>query len=397
MSPEGRGRLVLVATPIGNLGDLSPRAREVLATADLICCEDTRRTRALLSAIGVAAGGPGGDRLLSLHGHNEPARLDRVAAAVAGGATVAVVSDAGTPGISDPGAWLAAQLAASGETVSTVPGPSSVVGALVVSGLPADRFCVEGFLPRKGSERRRRMAALMADERTSVVLEAPGRVAATLGELCAADPDRPVAVVRELTKLHEEVWRGTLVEAADAFAARQLRGKLDLDQSLDETSRVLAEKDRSGRRQPLHAGGEVHRVAEDRETGRAARLQMAEHSRPRVDPDPHVAAKTEFLLDLGPFALEVLEDGESRPARPERRVLLRDRHAEHHHHPIAGDVLDPGALGLNHRFDDARQSLDQAERSLFAEALRKRCEADHVREENDNLTALCFQGPALRR
>jgi 16S rRNA (cytidine1402-2'-O)-methyltransferase len=219
---------VLVATPIGNLGDLSPRAREVLATADLICCEDTRRTRALLSAVGVAAGGPDGDRLLSLHGHNEEGRLDRVATAVTGGATVAVVSDAGTPGISDPGAWLAAQLAAAGETVSTVPGPSSVVGALVVSGLPADRFCVEGFLPRKGSERRRRIAALMADERTSVVLEAPGRVAGTLGELSAADPDRPVAVVRELTKLHEEVWRGTLGEAAEAFAARQLRGEVVL-------------------------------------------------------------------------------------------------------------------------------------------------------------------------
>jgi 16S rRNA (cytidine1402-2'-O)-methyltransferase len=228
LSGQGRGRLVLVATPIGNLGDLSPRAREVLATADLICCEDTRRTRALLSAAGVAAGGPGGDRLLSLHGHNEQARLDRVAAAVAGGATVAVVSDAGTPGISDPGAWLAAQLAAAGETVSTVPGPSSVVGALVVSGLPADRFCVEGFLPRKGPERRRRVAALMADERTSVVLEAPGRVAATLGELSAADPDRPVAVVRELTKLHEEVWRGSLGAAADEFAARQVRGEVVL-------------------------------------------------------------------------------------------------------------------------------------------------------------------------
>ncbi len=228
MSGEGRGRLVLVATPIGNLGDLSPRAREVLATADLICCEDTRRTRALLSAVGVAAGGEGGDRLLSLHGHNEAARLARVTAAVAGGATVAVVSDAGTPGISDPGAWLAAQLAAAGETVSTVPGPSSVLGALVVSGLPVDRFCVEGFLPRKGSGRRRRIAALMADERTSVVLEAPGRVAGTLGELSSADPDRPVAVVRELTKLHEEVWRGTLVEAAEAFAARQLRGEVVL-------------------------------------------------------------------------------------------------------------------------------------------------------------------------
>ena len=228
MSQEQRGRLVLVATPIGNLGDLSPRARDLLATADLICCEDTRRTRALLSASGITAKGPHGDRLLSLHGHNEATRLERVAAAVTRGATVAVVSDAGTPGISDPGAWLAAQLAAAGETVSTVPGPSSVVGALVVSGLPTDRFCVEGFLPRKGPERRRRSAALMADARTSVVLEAPSRVAATLAELAAVDPARPVAVVRELTKLHEEVWRGSLGDAASVFAAREVRGEIVL-------------------------------------------------------------------------------------------------------------------------------------------------------------------------
>ena len=164
------GRLVLVATPIGNLGDLSPRGRDVLATADVICCEDTRRTRALLSAVGVA----GGNRLLSLHGHNEAARVRRVSSLVAGGATVAVVSDAGTPGISDPGARLVAELAARGETVSTVPGPSSVLAALVVSGLPTDRFSVEGFLPRKGGQRRRRIAALMADERTTVVARGAG-------------------------------------------------------------------------------------------------------------------------------------------------------------------------------------------------------------------------------
>lgn len=228
MNEERRGRLVLVATPIGNLGDLSLRARQVLAEADLICCEDTRRTRALLSALGISAGGPAGDRLVSLHEHNEAERLERVATAVADGATVAVVSDAGTPGISDPGAWLVARLAEAGETVSTVPGPTAVVGALVVSGLPTDRFCVEGFLPRKGAERRRRIAALMADERTCVVLEAPGRVVSTLGDLAAADPGRRVAVVRELTKLHEEVWRGTLSEGVKTFAARGLRGEVVL-------------------------------------------------------------------------------------------------------------------------------------------------------------------------
>jgi 16S rRNA (cytidine1402-2'-O)-methyltransferase len=228
VSDERRGQLVLVATPIGNLGDLSQRAEDVLATADLICCEDTRRTRALLSARGISASGPHGDRLLSLHGHNEASRLERVLAAVSGGATVAVVSDAGTPGVSDPGAWLAAELAAAGERVSTVPGPSSVLGALVVSGLPTDRFCVEGFLPRKGSERRRRIGALMADGRTTVVLEAPSRVAATLRELAATDGARPVTVVRELTKVHEEIWRGTLSDAAEVFAARQVRGEVVL-------------------------------------------------------------------------------------------------------------------------------------------------------------------------
>jgi 16S rRNA (cytidine1402-2'-O)-methyltransferase len=224
VSEARRGALVLVATPIGNLGDLGPRAKEVLAQADLICCEDTRRTRALLSAAGI----PARDRLLSLHADNERERLERVAACVAAGGTVAVVSDAGTPGISDPGAWLAAQLAEGGETVTTVPGPSSVIGALVVSGLPTDRFCVEGFLPRKGPERRRRVAALLGDERTSVVLEAPARVAGTLAELAARDPERPAAVVRELTKLHEEVWRGPLGEAARVFASRQLRGEVVL-------------------------------------------------------------------------------------------------------------------------------------------------------------------------
>jgi 16S rRNA (cytidine1402-2'-O)-methyltransferase len=221
-----RGRLLLVATPIGNLGDLSPRARDVLEAADLVCCEDTRRTRALLSAMGIPAGGAHGDRLLSLHGHNEESRVERVQACVAAGGTVAVVSDAGTPGISDPGMVLGARLSEAGEEVSIVPGPTSVVAALVISGLPTDRFCVEGFLPRKGGERRDRVTALMADGRTTVVLEAPGRLAATLAELAAVDAARRVAVVRELTKVHEEVWRGTLGEAAEAFGARQVRGEV---------------------------------------------------------------------------------------------------------------------------------------------------------------------------
>ncbi len=222
MSEPGRGRLLLVATPIGNLSDLSPRARQALAEADLICCEDTRRTRVLLSAVGVGAG----NRLLSLHEHNEASRVERVRMCLAEGGTVAVVSDAGTPGISDPGSLLVATLVAEGETVSTVPGPTSVVAALSVSGLPTDRFCVEGFLPRKGSARRARLAAVMADDRTTVVLEAPGRVAATLADLAVLDPVRPVAVVRELTKVHEEVWRGTTAEGAAAYAAQPPRGEV---------------------------------------------------------------------------------------------------------------------------------------------------------------------------
>jgi 16S rRNA (cytidine1402-2'-O)-methyltransferase len=223
---EQPGQLVLVATPIGNLGDLSPRAREVLARADMVCCEDTRRTRALFSAMGIPAGGPHGDRLLSLHEHNESARVEQVLSCVAGGGTVAVVSDAGTPGISDPGTLLVARLAETGGTVSVVPGPTSIIAALVVSGLPTDRFCVEGFLPRKGGLRRDRITALLADQRTFVILEAPGRVAATLGELAAVDPSRRVAVVRELTKVHEEVWRGAMTDAAATFVERQVRGEV---------------------------------------------------------------------------------------------------------------------------------------------------------------------------
>jgi len=219
------GELVLVATPIGNLGDLAPRAVATLAEVDVIVCEDTRRTRALLSAAGVPAGG---GRLVSMHEHNEAARVDEVLSWLARGRRVAVVSDAGTPGISDPGSRLVVAAARAGVPVSVVPGPSAVLAALVVSGLPTDRFCVEGFLPRKGAERRRRLEALALERRTTVLLEAPGRVAATLAELAGVLGARPVAVVRELTKVHEEVWRGPLDAAAAAFADRPARGEVVL-------------------------------------------------------------------------------------------------------------------------------------------------------------------------
>jgi len=216
------GVLVLVATPIGNLGDLSPRAVATLAGADVVCCEDTRRTRALLSHAGV-----GGARLLSLHAHNEQARSAEVLGLLASGATVAVVSDAGTPALSDPGQRLVAAAVAAGVTVQAVPGPSAALAALVVSGLPTDRFAFEGFLPRRGAERRRRLEALGRAPVTTVLFEAPGRVAATLAELAAAcGEERAVVVARELTKLHEEVWRGPLSGAVAHFSGGEVRGEI---------------------------------------------------------------------------------------------------------------------------------------------------------------------------
>lgn len=216
------GRLVIVSTPIGNLGDLSPRAVDALRHADLVCCEDTRRTRALLTHAGVS-----GRRLLSVHARNEAARLPQVLAHLATGETVAVVSDAGTPGVSDPGSRLVQAAVDAGVEVTAVPGPSAVLAALVVSGLPTARFCFEGFLARRGTDRRRRLEALAREERTTLIYEAPGRLAATLVDLAAAcGGDRAVVVARELTKLHEELWRGTLAEAAPEFAGREVRGEV---------------------------------------------------------------------------------------------------------------------------------------------------------------------------
>ncbi len=217
------GVLVLVATPIGNLGDLSPRARDVLAAADVVCCEDTRRTRALLSACGLPSNPA---RLVSLHGHNEAARVQEVLGWVRAGKTVAVVSDAGTPTVSDPGRRLVTAAGAEGLVVTAVPGPSAVLAALSLSGLDTERFCVEGFVPRRGTERRRLFERLAVERRTAVLLEAPGRVGALLAELHASCGDREVAVCRELTKLHEEVWRGTLGAAAEEFSAREVRGEV---------------------------------------------------------------------------------------------------------------------------------------------------------------------------
>ncbi len=200
------GTLHLVATPIGNLGDLSPRAVQVLSTAALVCCEDTRRTGRLLQHAGVHAA-----RLAVCNEHTETSRIADVLEVLGDGKQVALVSDAGTPGISDPGRRLVAAVVDAGHLVSTVPGPSAVIGALVVSGLPTDRFVFEGFLPRSGRERSQRLAEVATERRTVVLYEAPHRIERTLVDLTAAcGEDRPVALVRELTKLHEEVLRGTL-------------------------------------------------------------------------------------------------------------------------------------------------------------------------------------------
>ena len=226
--PEGQpgssGTLVLVGTPIGNLGDLSPRAEQALRSADVIYCEDTRHSRKLLTHAGIT-----GQALRSLHEHNEVDRIDEVVVAVGRGRTVAVVSDAGLPGVSDPGRQVVAAVAAAGLEVTVVPGPSAVLAALVASGLATDRFCFEGFLPRAGRERRERMEQLAGETRTVVLFEAPGRVAGTLVDLAAVCGDhREVAVARELTKVHEEIWRGSLGGAVMWATARPVRGEVVL-------------------------------------------------------------------------------------------------------------------------------------------------------------------------
>ncbi len=218
------GALVLVGTPIGNLGDLSPRAVEALRSADAICCEDTRRTGRLLQLAGIER-----RPLLVVNDHTEVRAIAGVVARVAAGERVAVVTDAGMPGISDPGERLVQAALDAGLGVEVVPGPSAALAALVVSGLPAGRFVFEGFLPRKGSGRAERLAAVAAEHRTAVVFEAPHRVARTLADLAVAcGGARRVAIVREQTKLHEQVWRGTLADAAEWAAERQLAGEIVL-------------------------------------------------------------------------------------------------------------------------------------------------------------------------
>jgi 16S rRNA (cytidine1402-2'-O)-methyltransferase len=217
------GKLIVCGTPIGNLEDASPRLARVLAEADLVACEDTRQTRKLLTHLGVTT------RTTSYHDVDERDRAEFLADRVATGTRLALVTDAGMPGVSDPGYHLVAACLARGLQVDVVPGPSAVLAALVVSGLPTDRFCFEGFPPRRVGARDRRLAELAAEPRTMVFFEAPHRALATLAAMAAAfGADRPCAVVRELTKVHEEVLRGSLAEVAERLAANGPRGELTL-------------------------------------------------------------------------------------------------------------------------------------------------------------------------
>ena len=200
------GTLWLVATPIGNLGDLPPRAVEVLGAAALVCCEDTRRTGRLLRHAGVRA-----ERLAVANDHTEFHRIHDVLTELGAGNDVAVVSDAGTPGVSDPGERLVRAAIDAGHMVSAVPGPVAAITALTISGLATDRFVFEGFLPRSGGDRRRRLADIADERRTIVLYEAPHRIERTLDDLRSTlGDDRPVVVCRELTKMYETVLRGTL-------------------------------------------------------------------------------------------------------------------------------------------------------------------------------------------
>ncbi len=215
--------LVIVATPIGNMGDLSPRAVEELASASLVCCEDTRRTGRLLSQAGVRA-----RALRRVDAHTEASAAQQVVELISAGHRVVLVSDSGTPGVSDPGERLVTAVVEAGCEVVVVPGPTAAIAALLGSGFAVDRFCFEGFLPRRGGERTSRLEQLAAEQRTCVLYESPKRIAATLADLArCCGGERRAVVARELTKLHEEFVRGSLTELVD-WSAVEPKGEIVL-------------------------------------------------------------------------------------------------------------------------------------------------------------------------
>ena len=219
------GTLYVVATPLGNLGDLSPRAADTLKQAAVVAAEDTRHTKPLLTHVGSRA------ELVSFHAHSTDRALERLLRLLGGGTDVALVTDAGTPTVSDPGAELVAAARARGIPVVTIPGPTAVAAALAVSGLAADRYVFLGFLPRKGADRRRLLETVAHSEWTAVLFEAPNRVAGLLTDLAAAcdgGTTRPATVSRELTKVFEETRAGTLAELAGYYAEAPPRGEVTI-------------------------------------------------------------------------------------------------------------------------------------------------------------------------
>ena len=219
----GPGQIVLAATPIGNMGDATIRLIDLLQHADVIAAEDTRRLHRLVSALKISTTG----RIMSYHEHNEQARTPELLELVRGGATLLMVTDAGMPSVSDPGYRLVEAAAAEGIPVTAAPGPSAVLTALALSGLPTDRFCFEGFLPRKSGERAARLSELARETRTMVFFEAPHRLEPMLRALDTAfGSDRPAAVARELTKLHEQVLRGPLRDLLEWAETSEVRGEI---------------------------------------------------------------------------------------------------------------------------------------------------------------------------
>ncbi len=260
------GCLYLVGTPIGNLGDMTGRARETLGVVDIVAAEDTRRAGRLLSAFGIRA------RMVSMFEGNERERTEQLLESLREGASVAVITDGGMPGISDPGFRLVRAAAAEGIDIRVIPGPSAAIAALVISGMPTDRFVFEGFLPRKEGERLRRLESLAGDPRTIVCFESPLRVQILLRDILVQMGDRQVAIARELTKLHEEVLRGRASEVLARIADSDLKGEVviviegasdrpvdDIESFLPEVSELVASGMR--KREAAHAVAERHSVS----------------------------------------------------------------------------------------------------------------------------------------
>jgi 16S rRNA (cytidine1402-2'-O)-methyltransferase len=278
------GRLFIVATPIGNLSDVTLRSLEVLRDVPLIAAEDTRLTRRLLDRHGIAT------RTTSFHAQSSPGRLAELLAHLRAGADLALVTDAGTPSVSDPGDDLVAAWAAEGGVVVPIPGPSAVLAVVAASAVAGARWSFEGFLPRSGRERRERIARIAADERGTVIYEAPGRVAATLADLATAcGADRPAAIGRELTKLHEEIIRGSLADLAGRARSGELtlRGEFALVVGAWTTDRIDVESAAGGGARgaadaEAAALAEVERrVAAGSSRGDAARTVATETGIPR--------------------------------------------------------------------------------------------------------------------